>query len=138
MRKRVKENICMLLAVIIMATAFLSNNVMVEAARPKNITYYIDCTGVKLLKKSHGKLIVTAKKRNPLNYNTTNGTRNAKKISYKLAKNCKWSLSDPSEVYYSKSSYKKTKKLVKQLDWQSVLTVKVRKGKVVRVNISSP
>ena len=138
MRKRVKINICMLLTVAIMATAFVTNNITVEAAKPKSTTYYIDCTGVKSLKKSHGKLTITAKKRNPLEYRTSSGTHKTKKISYKLAKNCKWSLSDPSEEYYSKSSYKKIKKLVKELDQQSVLTIKVRKGNIVRVNISLP
>lgn len=138
MNKKVKFSICMLLAMVIIATTFMTNNVTVEAAKPKNTTYYVDCSGVKSLKKSNGKLIVTAKSKNPLAYDTSKGVRTTKKITYKLAKKCKWSISDPEESYYSKTSYTKIKKMVKYLDAESVLTIKIKSGKIVRVNISSP
>lgn len=133
-----KKNICMLLAIVIMMTTFMSYNITAEAAKPKNTSYYVECTGVKSFKKSHGKLSVKAKKHHSFFYETSTGIYGTSKVSYKIAKKCKWSISDPEEEYYMKSSYKKIKKLIKQLDDQCVLTIKIRKGKIVRVNISTP
>lgn len=109
-----------------------------KSANSKNASYYVDCTGVKSLKKSKGKLTVTAKKSNPLSYKTSKGTRYTTKISYNLDKKCKWTLSSPDGMYTEKSSYKEIKKTIKAVDEQCVLTVKVKNRKIVRVNISMP
>lgn len=118
---------------------FSLNNVKyTQVTQPKNASYYVDCTGVRSFKKLSGKLTVTAKKRNPLEYKTAKGTSRTTKISYKLDKKCKWTISSPDGLYVKKSSYKKIKKTIKDVDQQCVLSVKIKKNKIVRVNISMP
>lgn len=109
-----------------------------QVKKPQNTIYFASCPNVKSFKKSNGKLTVTAKNSNPLLYETSTGSRYTKKISYKLAKKCRWSYSKPDGSYRIKANYKRLKKSVKLGSYESVLEVEVKNGKVIRVNIMSP
>lgn len=109
-----------------------------QVKKPQNTSYFASCPDVKSFKKTNGKLIVTAKSNSPLKYETSTGIHYTKKISCKLAEKCKWSMSSPDGFYRVKSSYKELRRAVKTQGILHVLTIEVKNGKIVRVNVSSP
>lgn len=137
--KITKRIICTLLTIVLMITTFIVNGNTAEA-KEKNTEYSCYTYEVKSIKKSKDKLTVKCRKNGLMAYipdacERVEGTR---KITYKIAKNCKWRYVDNDEKT-KKTSYKSIKKRIK---WDSgdsgnpnMIYIKVKKGKIVKITV---
>ncbi len=133
-----KNNICVILAMVIILTAFMSDNITVKAANPKNANYYFHTYDIKTFKKSKGKLTIICRKNGLMAYDIIGGKKDryTKKVTYKIAKGCKWKFVDNDEKI-KKASYDSVRKRIKWDggDWENPnrIHMKVRKGKITKI-----
>lgn len=110
--------------------------------------YEVYAPDITKFQKSGNKIIIQAVKEWNDGIKLNGKVTNIKKISLKLSLDCKWSQSDPGAKNYRPLSYKEMRKhiLEERKEFKkygeygggSGVFITIKKGKVIRVNFSSP